>query len=568
MEKTLSICDGAITTTDVLANKIKNFIPEVFINRITANEEMFKLSQYALKKVSKRKNLDEKIIAYFNGDITHNSDIEIVIPAFIKIFKEFKNVKLLFLGEIAVPIGLKKFSSRIIKIKFNNLKKLPEIMANVDINIAPIKETSFNEAKSEDKWIESSLVKVPTIASNFGSFKQAIIHGETGLLCTTAEDWYNAMKILITDDKLKKYISNNAFKVCKEKYNTLTTGIKLSNYINSISNKHIGFVLPSLSISGGIFVALVHASFLKEEGWDVDLIIPKTGKNQSFLEFQKHKFNIIDLNNSIILAQYDILVATFYSTLYKILNYTRVKRKFYLVQSYETNFFSYGNFERFKAENTYSNPFGVEYITISKWCKTWLKNKYRIKARYAPNGIDLESFKEHKRNLTKPKIRILIEGDNSFPLKNVDESFKIIEKLDKNKFEVWYMSYNAKPKAWYRVDKFLNKVPYEKVAYIYEQCDILIKSSYLESFSFPPLEMMATGGYCIIVPNDGNIEYLKNERNCLFYRQGDIDGAVGCVKRLISNKDLQNRLYTNGLETAKKRDWKNLKEQILYLYNH
>ena len=97
------------------------------------------------------------------------------------------------------------------------------------------------------------------------------------------------------------------------------------------------------------------------------------------------------------------------------------------------------------------------------------------------------------------------------------------------------MSYQGKPKNWYRIDKFLSKIPYDKIGNVYKQCDILIKSSYFESFSYPPLEMMATGGYCIVVPNDGNIEYLKNEENCLFYKLGDIDSAIHSIERLISD---------------------------------
>lgn len=225
-------------------------------------------------------------------------------------------------------------------------------------------------------------------------------------------------------------------------------------------------------------------------------------------------------------AQYDVLVATLYSTIFIVLNNSKVKRRLYLVQGYETDFFPYGNLERSVAEKTYSIPFGMEYITISKWCETWLKNKYNQKSVFIPNGIDLNSFIEHKRELNKTKIRILIEGDSLSPKKNVDESFKIVEKLDKNKFEIWYMSYNGKPKNWYRIDKFLSKIPYEKVGNIYEQCDIPIKSSYFESFSYPSLEMMATGGFCIVVPNDGNVEYLKNEENCLFYKLGDINSAI------------------------------------------
>ena len=40
-------------------------------------------------------------------------------------------------------------------------------------------------------------------------------------------------------------------------------------------------------------------------------------------------------------------------------------------------------------------------------------------------------------------------------------SNKIIKKqeqLDKDKFEVWYMTYNGSPKPWYRLDKFFINV--------------------------------------------------------------------------------------------------------------
>ena len=564
MRKTLEHCQGAIASTEVLANELKNYVSEVFINRNVASEIMFKLSEYALKNKPKKKKKKQIIIGYFSGSITHSDDIEMIIPALIKILNEFKNVKLLFVGEIEIHNKLKKFFFKIIRRNFVKWSNLPRLISKVDINIAPIKENIFNEAKSENKWIEAALVKVPTVASNIGSFKQIIKDGETGILCNSVEDWYISLKKLILDQNLQKAIGENAFEVCKEKYNAISTGRILSKYINSISKKHIGFVLPSLEISGGVKVVLYHASYLQGQGWDVDLLIPETEIH--LFDFYGHQFNVIGMNNATIITQYDILVATLYTTLYNVINYSKVKRRLYLVQSYETDFFSYGEFFRNIAEKTYNVPFGVEYITISKWCKTWLWEKYKKKSRYAPNGINSSVFMEHKRNLNKPKIRILIEGDSSSNFKNVDESFKIVERLDKDKYEIWYMSYNGLPKNWYRVDKFLYKVAFEKVGEIYEQCDILIKSSLLDSFSYPPLEMMATGGYSIVVPTGGNVEYLINGVNCLFYKQGDIDDAIHCIERLISDEILQQHLYENGLITVKKRDWNNLKKEIISLY--
>ena len=564
MKKTLEHCEGAITSTEVLAKELKKYMPKVFINRNVASVEMFKLSEIALKKKLKKKKTKDIIIGYFSGSITHNDDIEMIMPALIKILQEFKNVKLLFLGEIRLNETFKNYYSQIIRRPFIKWNKLPEFISKADINIAPLKKNIFNEAKSENKWTEAALVKVPTVASNFGAFKKIIINGTTGFLCNTIEDWYLSLKKLIEDKHLQKNIADNAFIICKEAYNTISTGRILSNYINSISNKYIGFVLPSLEISGGVKVVLIHALFLQEQGWDVDLLVPET--NINLFKFKDHQLNVIGLNKAILSAQYDILVATLYTTLYFVINYSKVKRRLYLVQSYETDFFSFGEIIRNEAEKTYNIPFGVEYITISKWCQTWLWEKYKKKSKYAPNGIYYKEFKEHKRNLRKPKIRILIEGDNSSIFKNVDESFKIVEKLDKNKYEIWYMSYKAKPKSWYRVDKFLNKVAFEKVNEIYGKCDILIKSSLLDSFSFPPLRMMATGGYNIIAPTGGNVEYLINEENCLFYKQGDIDDAIHCIERLISDEVLQQHLYENGLITVKKRDLNNLKKKIISLY--
>ena len=229
MRRTLLHCDGAITTTKALANELKNYVPEVFINHNVASEEMWRLSKNALIKKGNKTNGDNVIIGYFSGSITHNSDIEMVKPALFKILKEYDNVKLLFLGELTSQENFTNYKNKIINEKFTDYRQLPEIISNVDINIAPLEDTIFNQAKSENKWVEASLVKVPTIASNIGSFKNSIRHNETGLLCDNINDWYISLKTLINNQELRKYVGENAYNVCKRKYNTIYSGRKLAN---------------------------------------------------------------------------------------------------------------------------------------------------------------------------------------------------------------------------------------------------------------------------------------------------------------------------------------------------
>ena len=112
----------------------------------------------------------------------------------------------------------------------------------------------------------------------------------------------------------------------------------------------------------------------------------------------------------------------------------------------------------------------------------------------------------------------------------------------------------------------MHRVPFDEVGKVYSSCDILIKSSILESFSYPPLEMMATGGLVVVAPNEGNVEYLQDEYNCLFYEQGNVEQAVKQIERLSNDKELREKLIKNGLETAQKREWSEIEKDVVNLY--
>lgn len=591
MGKLLKLCDGAITTTERLAEELKGYVPKVYINRNTASEEMVKYSERALyyrdilpylkkeqlekditieqwiearKQCKKRKSIVR--LGYFSGSFFHNDDVKMVLPVLEKLLEKYSNIELHLVGKVNIPLKLKRYSNRIISHPFIDWRKLPELIASVDINLAPIEKTIFNEAKSENKWIEAALVKVPTVASNVGAFEKMIEHEITGFLCNNTEEWYQVLCELIENRRLRKKIGKQAYQYVKEYCTSIYNAVGLRNFIKTVQKPNILFVLPSVQISGGIIVILKHAVIMQNAGFDVTIYNEQLGEEN--LKREGTILPVLSLMETKFNMDIDKVVASLWATYYTIQEMQRnniIKDKYYLVQNFETDFYEAGNDLKIKANATYCLGTAVKYLTISRWCETWLKNKYKQKVRFAPNGLERERFYPVRRKL-EGKIRILVEGNSDDYYKNVDESFMIIEKLDKSKYEIWFMSYLGKPKKWYYVDRFLHKVPYEKVPDVYRKCDILIKSSILESFSYPPLEMMATGGYVIAVPNGGNQEYLKDRQNVLFYEQGDIDGAVKAIEEICNNKKLQEQLYRNGMKTAEERDWNGIKEQIMELY--
>lgn len=563
-QKTLKMCDGAITTTERMAEELGKYVPSVYINRNVASEEMLQLSEKAVLNVEEKK--DDKIrIGYFSGSITHNDDFKMILPILVNLMDRYGNLVLVVVGDLDLPKELDRFKDRIENQPFGSWKKLPDMIARVDINIAPLESNIFNEAKSENKWVEAALVKVPTVASNLGAFARMIQNGETGFLCSTGAEWERVLSNLIEDENIRKRIGENSYAFCKKNCTSVYTAFRFADYIRSVMNRNIAFITPMLQLSGGMNVILKHCVILKKAGYDVTLINQGC---ESYKQIDKDgvMLNVVSYNDISIGATFDKVVATLWTTTKFLEIYAKIKQRFYLVQGFETDFGKAGDPSRMAANRTYCLSFPIEYITISKWCQNWLKKEYSKSANYAPNGISSTRFYPQKRDWKGRKVRILVEGNSKDYYKNIDESFKIVDLLDKEKFEIWFMSYLGEPKENYYVDKFLHKVPYEEVPTVYRQCDILIKSSILESFSYPPLEMMATGGYVVVAPNDGNVEYLRDGKNCLFYRRENLSTAVEAIERIVTDENLRNTLYKNGINTAKERDWDNIEEDILNLY--
>lgn len=561
--KLLKLCDGAITTTEVLAEELNKYVSNTYINRNVASEEMIQLSQIAWRQ--RRRDENSKKIGYFSGSITHNPDFAIVLPALVRLMEKHENVELLLVGELDLPAELEKYKARITAMPMKQWRKLPQLIASVDINIAPLEDTIFNCAKSENKWLEAALVKVPTVASDVGAFKTVIRDGENGLLCAnTEDDWFIKLELLINGTELCEKIGENAYQYVSRYCSAVYTGASFSDYIYNMMRTNIVFMLPVIQISGGALVALKHASILQKYGYDVTIFNDGYEKDIE-AESGGCIFPVISKRTIQIRAMIDKCVATLWSTCEFFDEYGKIKERYYLIQNYETDFYQPGEALRVRANATYKQRIPVKTITISKWCESWFEKDYGQKAWYAPNGLDTERFYPQERDFSG-KIRILVEGNSDDYYKNVDESFRITNQLDSERYEVWYMSYQGKPKDWYRIDRFLHKIPYSQVPDIYRQCHILIKSSILESFSYPPLEMMATGGCVVVAPNGGNVEYLRNGVNCLFYEQEQ--DAIENIENLIKNECLRENLILGGIQTGVERDWGNIESQVLDLYRH
>jgi glycosyltransferase involved in cell wall biosynthesis len=332
----------------------------------------------------------------------------------------------------------------------------------------------------------------------------------------------------------------------------------------------IAYVVPELSISGGIAVILQHANRLVKRGYDVTIL--NFGDAVDKVSWFHNEVPILNVNNKSV-DFFDIVVATHFSTV-KFVKNIFSDRKVYFVQSDERRFSDEIEVIN-ECEMSYRES-DFEFMTEAMWIQRWLKEEFGHDAYYVPNGLDSEII--HK---TKPiegrngKIRVLLEGPIDVEWKGMQDSYDAIKSLD---CEIWIISSDGMPKEGWRCDKFFHKVPLYEMKNIYSSCDIFLKMSRVEGFFGPPMEAMACGCSVVVGEVTGYDEYIKNEENALVVGQRDVIGAKKAVEKLISDKDLREKLIENGFTTAAEWNWnrsidllekviKKEKEEVYYSEN-
>lgn len=215
--KLMNLCDAFIASTTDLKNELLKLGKPVYLNRNLASEELVSISERAEVAIKK----DTKVkIGYFSGSITHNENFNLIMPAILQILKEFPQTELHLVGHLTIPNEMKNYKKQLVFHDFLDWTSLPALVAKMDINLAPLVDTVFNRAKSEIKWLEAALVGVPTIASNIGSFSEAIVNERTGILVAD-EQWYEKLKALVDNKTKLKDLGNNAKDKVITEYQTM-----------------------------------------------------------------------------------------------------------------------------------------------------------------------------------------------------------------------------------------------------------------------------------------------------------------------------------------------------------
>ncbi len=228
----LSFADVVTVSTEPLKQKMNEHFQKVYGLKktimIVPNMNEMKTWDFKLAKKD-----PEKVVIGYTGSNSHYDDMEMFVPKLATLMDKYPNVYFQCMGTLRKDEAVRLFQhfSESAKLRCDlvsstwTFKEYPAYLAKHpwDIGIAPLVDTSFTRCKSHIKWLEYSILKIPTVASRVypystGAFgRDTIQDGVTGRLVKPSE-WVDALEELIVDKKKRREMGNNAYNFVKENW--------------------------------------------------------------------------------------------------------------------------------------------------------------------------------------------------------------------------------------------------------------------------------------------------------------------------------------------------------------
>ena len=234
--RTMEKSDAVLASTHFLAERARGLGKPCLVHRNAFSMELSALSQAAYEK--RRADGKGVVIGYASGTLTHNQDFALVRPALIQILERFPQAELWLLGAIDGGVEWGGAESRVRRIPLVPWRKLPDLLAQLDINLAPlVMDNPFSQSKSEIKFMEAGLVGVPTIASPTAAFRHAIRPGENGLLAADENEWKDNLANLVADPLRRQALGEAARRHVLDEYSPLKRAAELRLQFDEIGQQ-------------------------------------------------------------------------------------------------------------------------------------------------------------------------------------------------------------------------------------------------------------------------------------------------------------------------------------------
>ncbi len=221
--------------------------------------------------------------------------------------------------------------------------------------------------------------------------------------------------------------------------------------------------------------------------------------------------------------------------------------------------------ERAALLRAYADP-RFHLLAVSNWLAEFARDRCGSRrVSVIGNGIDLSRFRPE--TTARERFRLLIEGNFPDPNKNVLDALEIVNRVRQHhNVEIWALGRRF-VSAGSLVDRVFENPAQEAIPVIYQQCDLLVKTSLMEGFGLPHLEAMACGCVPVTYASGGVLDFCRHGENSLIAGVGNVPVMVWHILRFLPDAGLRARLRENAMATARGRTWDRVAEQLQIVFD-
>jgi GT2 family glycosyltransferase/glycosyltransferase involved in cell wall biosynthesis len=231
----VSLIEGAAlvtTSTAELCERLKAMNPSVFVipNALDQGLWCAPLEEGHVAQILAdcdiERNGRPKIL--YMGTASHREDVEMIAPMMQAVLDVRPEVELIQIGGgvplpgarmIPVPASYASYPEFVIWFR--------AICSTCGLALAPLRDTPFNQMKSEIKVLDYAFGGLPAVYSAVGPYKRNVSHRRTGLLVdNNLASWVRSIHELLDDSELRETIRRQAYDWAKTR-SSHTSGLQL-----------------------------------------------------------------------------------------------------------------------------------------------------------------------------------------------------------------------------------------------------------------------------------------------------------------------------------------------------